>query len=238
MFKRFLEKVKVYFAGGWINFIKNIVNGGFGIIPVIALFIVFYWLYEKISFMMLLIYSFLGFDVINMSGMISFIWIIIGVSILFLILYAIGHFIKTKMWILLDKLLDNLPLYTKIKNIINIFNSGKLVNKSLIVVTKGYIEGSKMLGVINFQKEDVVKGMYNASYNMSPLPNGGFMMMFYSKDIYVVRAATFNDYLDYLLSMGTKSISQIVGIEPSELGSKDLPRLDEYLENIKKEEVK
>jgi uncharacterized membrane protein len=52
---------------------------------------------------------------------------------------------------------------------------------------------------------------------MSPIPNGGYMFEVHKDNIYVIDTATFDDNLQYLLSMGVKSFAEIVEMEPRPL---------------------
>ena len=49
--------------------------------------------------------------------------------------------------------------------------------------------------------------------SMSPIPNGGFMFEMHKEKILVIENATFDNNLQYLLSMGTKSLADILNTE-------------------------
>jgi uncharacterized membrane protein len=52
---------------------------------------------------------------------------------------------------------------------------------------------------------------------MSPIPNGGYMFEVHKDKIYVIEEATFDSNLQYLLSMGVKSMTEILDIKPKEI---------------------
>jgi hypothetical protein len=72
-------------------------------------------------------------------------------------------------------------------------------------------------------KESIVKNHYTVTLSMSPIPNGGFMFEVHQDDILVIEGAKFNDNLNYLLSMGTKSMTEILNQD-----SNDVKGLDEF----------
>jgi uncharacterized membrane protein len=53
---------------------------------------------------------------------------------------------------------------------------------------------------------------------MTPIPNGGYMFEVHKDNIFVIEDATFDDNLQYLLSMGVKSMSEVLKTEPKEIG--------------------
>lgn len=232
MFKNLWKKIKEYFSGGWINFIKTATQGMFASLPFIAITWAALWLYDKTNYVTGIMYSAVGIELSS----ITFLWTTSGLVLLFLILYSIGHFFQTRIGVFIDKIFEEVPGYNTIKKLVNLLNSDKLDKKALVVVVKGYHPGSYVIGLMNSQKESIIKGHYTVSINMSPLPNGGFMGELPASDIYVIRDAGFDHNLKYLLSMGTVSFAEVMGKEPAELGSKDLPKLKDYLEEIKKEE--
>ena len=56
-----------------------------------------------------------------------------------------------------------------------------------------------------------------------------------AEDIFVIKGATFDDNLQYLLFMGTKPLSEIIGTEVAEIDSDNLPSLLKYLKSNNKE---
>ena len=76
------------------------------------------------------------------------------------------------------------------------------------------------------QKESIIKDHYTVTLSMSPIPNGGFMFEVHKDNIYVIENASFDDNLSYLLSMGVKSMSEIIDVEPK--SSDDFVTLEEW----------
>jgi uncharacterized membrane protein len=66
---------------------------------------------------------------------------------------------------------------------------------------------------------------------MSPSPNGGFMFEVHKDNIYVIENATFDNNLQYLLSMGVKSFADILRTKPKNVD--ELLALSEWLEENK-----
>jgi uncharacterized membrane protein len=68
---------------------------------------------------------------------------------------------------------------------------------------------------------------------MSPIPNGGFMFEVHKDNILIMENASFDDNLQYLLSMGVKSFAEIIDVTPKTI--EELPTLVEWLEENKGE---
>jgi uncharacterized membrane protein len=62
---------------------------------------------------------------------------------------------------------------------------------------------------------------------MTPIPNGGYLFEVHKNNIFVLPNATFDDNLQYLLSMGVKSLSDILDIKP--IAVEDMISLEEWL---------
>jgi len=67
------------------------------------------------------------------------------------------------------------------------------------------------------QKESIIKDHYTVTLSMSPIPNGGFMFEVHKDNILVIEDATFDNNLQYLLSMGVKSFTEIIHKEPQKV---------------------
>jgi uncharacterized membrane protein len=107
--------------------------------------------------------------------------------------------------------IKKVPLYSTIKDIVDIFNSSKKgKNEVLVVAIKGFTQSGYNIGLMYSTKESIVKNHYTVTLSMSPIPNGGFMFEVHQDDILVIEGAKFNDNLNYLLSMGTKSMTEIL----------------------------
>jgi uncharacterized membrane protein len=227
-----IEKIKKFFAGGWGHFISVSIQGLFWLAPIVGIVAIVLWLYGKIDIVTGYLFSIIG---LNPQHFI-FLWTILGVAILLVIAYAMGHFMETQFGKYLEKFFLKVPMYGAIKDIVSIFNSSKKGDKQvLVVLIKGFIgnENGYNVGLMYSLKESILKNHYTVSLNMSPLPNGGFMFEIPSENIYVIRGASFDDNLQYLLSMGSKPLSEIIGCEVSEIGSESLPSLKDYINELK-----
>ena len=148
-----------------------------------------------------------------------------------------GHLMKTRLIGFFESLLKKIPGYQTIKEIINIFNSSKEgENRVLVVAIRGFgVEGYN-IGLMYSQKESIIKDHYTVTLSMSPIPNGGYMFEVHKNNIYVIDKATFDDNLQYLLSMGVKSFADILKTEPKTLD--ELVPLSNWLEVHKNNQVK
>ncbi|MDR0761602.1 MAG: DUF502 domain-containing protein [Campylobacteraceae bacterium] len=193
------------------HFIENMLQGLFWLLPIAAVVFILLWVYDKLDAITLKIFSSFGFDIDGQS----FIWITLSVIALALTLYILGFIIHTKLAFLFEALFAKIPFYSTLKDIINIFNSSKKgETKVLVVAIKGFGVTGYNIGLMYSQKESVIKDHYTVTLSQSPIPNGGFMFEIHKKDILVIQSATFDNNLQYLLSMGVKSLAEILKIEP------------------------
>jgi uncharacterized membrane protein len=148
------------------------------------------------------------------------------------LLYFMGLLIKTRLVGYFETLLTKIPGYKTIKDLINIFNSSKEgENRVLVVAIKGFANEGYNIGLMYSQKESIIKDHYTVTLSMSPIPNGGYMFEVHKDNIYVIEEATFDDNLQYLLSMGVKSFAEVIKSEPKELDQ--LLLLTDWLETHK-----
>jgi uncharacterized membrane protein len=63
---------------------------------------------------------------------------------------------------------------------------------------------------------------------MTPIPNGGYLFEVHKNNIFVIEEATFDDNLQYLLSMGVKSMAEILGTKPKNIN--EITSLQEWLD--------
>ena len=82
------------------------------------------------------------------------------------------------------------------------------------------------------QSESIIKDHYTVTLSQTPIPNGGYMFEVHKDNIFVIEQATFDDNLQYLLSMGVKSIKDIIGVEAK--STDEFTTLEEYLTNTTK----
>ncbi len=193
------------------HFLNTAIQGVFGLLPVVIIMVLILWLYGKIDLLVGVVFKTVGFTPENNQ----FLWLILVIGIFLLILYFIGHFMKTRLADFFESLLEKIPGYSTIKDIINIFNSSKEgEQKVLVVAIKGFATEGYNIGLMYSKKESIIKDHYTVTLSMSPIPNGGYMFEVHKDKIFVMENATFDDNLQYLLSMGVKSFSEIIKTEP------------------------
>jgi uncharacterized membrane protein len=195
---------------------KKIVNsalqGLFWLLPIAAIAFIALWLFEQVSTLTNYLFSFFGFD----PSKYEVLWTIAGVLIVIVILSILGAIASTKLASTFEKLILKIPFYATIKDIVGIFNSSKKDKHNVLVVAiKGFTSKGYNIGLMYSTKESIIKDHYTITLSMSPIPNGGFMFEIHKDDILVIENAKFNDNLNYLLSMGTKSIAEILHKNPT-----------------------
>jgi uncharacterized membrane protein len=137
---------------------------------------------------------------------------------------------NTRLEDFFQKQLAKIPFYTTIKDIINIFNSSKEgENRVLVVAISGFAKEGYNIGLMYSQKESIIKDHYTVTLSMTPIPNGGYMFEVHKDSIYVLKDATFDDNLQYLLSMGVKSMAEILKTQPIE--KENMLLLHEWLDS-------
>ncbi|MDR0407410.1 MAG: DUF502 domain-containing protein [Campylobacteraceae bacterium] len=210
------------------HFIENIFRGLFWLLPIAAVTFIVFWLYGKIDAATHKIFEFIGIEIDGQS----FLWILLTLVILMVVLYVLGTIVNTKIVLLFETLFSKIPGYSTIKDIINVFNSSKKGDtKVLVVIIKGFGSVGYNIGLMYSQKESILKEHYTVTLSQSPIPNGGFMFEIHKSNIYVIESATFDNNLQYLLSMGVKSMSEILKIEPKVID--ELLPLEKWLEDNK-----
>ncbi len=216
------------------HFIHIMLQGLFWLLPIVAIFIILSWLYGKITMMVGWVFRFTGF--IPESH--AFLWGVLVVFIFLLILYILGWLVKTRLADLFEYLFCKIPGYGTIKGLVGIFNSSKEgKNQVLVVAIKGFAKEGYNIGLMYSQKESIIKDHYTVTLSMSPIPNGGFMFEVHKEKILVIENATFDNNLQYLLSMGVRSFTEILKTEPKTLD--ELMPLAQWLTlQIKEKELK
>ena len=155
-------------------------------------------------------------------------WGILVIFTFLVILYLLGWLVKTRLADIFEYVFCKIPGYSTIKGIVGIFNSSKKgKNQVLVVAIKGFTVEGYNIGLMYSQKESIIKDHYTITLSMSPIPNGGFMFEVPKENIYVIQDATFDNNLQYLLSMGVKSFTEILSIEP--IAYEDLLTLENWL---------
>jgi len=193
------------------HFTQTATQGLFGLLPVVIIVVVILWLYGKIDLLVGWAFKLIGFTPENHL----FMWFIVALVVFFLLLYFIGNLMQTRLNGFAQKQLAKIPFYTTIKDIINIFNSSKEgENQVLVVAIRGFANEGYNIGLMYSQKESIIKDHYTVTLSMSPIPNGGYMFEVHRDNIFVIKDATFDDNLQYLLSMGVKSFTEITKSTP------------------------
>ncbi|MDR1977048.1 MAG: DUF502 domain-containing protein [Campylobacteraceae bacterium] len=206
------------------HFVETALQGLFWLLPIAAILFIIFWFYGKIDTITLKIFAYFG---IQIDGH-SYIWIAATIVILAFTLYVLGFIVNTKLASLFETLFAKVPLYSTIKDIVNIFNSSKKgETKVLVVAIRGFGNAGYNIGLMYSQKESIIKEHYTVTLSQSPIPNGGFMFEIHKRDIFVIQNATFDNNLQYLLSMGVKSLAEILKAEPK--GIDELVPLEEWL---------
>ena len=213
------------------RFKNRTIQGLFWILPIAAILMIIVWLYEKID---LLVNSFLNLIGINPQNN-EFLWIVGVVLVFILILYIIGYLIKTQIAHYVESLFHDIPGFSTIKDIIGIFNSSKEgANKVLVVAIRGFANEGYNIGLMYSQKESIIKDHYTVTLSMTPIPNGGYMFEVHKDNIFIIENATFDDNLQYLLSMGVRSITEVLNVKPKNI--EEMQSISEWLtENPKKD---
>lgn len=204
-------------------------QGLFWLLPIAAIIFIAQWLFAKITLFVGYLFQLLGFD----PQQYQVIWTIVGLLIVVIVLSILGVLATTRLANLLEKLIRKIPLYATIKDIISIFNSSKKdTGNALVVAVKGFTQTGYNIGIMYSTKESILKDHYTITLFLSPLPSSGFMFEIHKDDILVIENASFNDNLSYIISMGTRSMADILKTSPRE----NLPTLTEYLEKTQNNE--
>ena len=207
------------------HFSNVMIQGLFWLLPIVAIIIIILWLYSKIELLVGWAFRLIGFTPENNV----FLWGLLAVFIFLSILYIVGHLARTRLANLFEHLFSKIPGYNTIKELVGIFNSSKKgKNQVLVVAIKGFTSDGYNIGLMYSQKESIIKDHYTITLSMSPIPNGGFMFEVHKDKIFVLESATFDNNLQYLLSMGVKSFAEILKIEPKSID--DFTPLSKWLE--------
>lgn len=223
-----LDKLKNFLALGKNHFISVIFKGLFWLAPMLAITIIILWVYDKINALTGSMFEMFGFQ----PEKYPILWTLIGLFILGFIAYVIGIFVESRLGNFIHKIYSKIPGYDTIKELINIFNTSKSgEQKVLVVAINGFAKKSFNVGLMYSTKESVIKDHYTVTLSMTPIPNGGYMFEVHKDEIYVIEEATFDSNLQYLLSMGVKSMNEIIGTKPRKLSK--LKTLAQYLDEKK-----
>lgn len=207
------------------HFFNTMIQGLFWLLPIIAIIIILSWLFTKIEQLVGSMFNLIGFTPEHNV----IVWESLAILIFLVLLYIMGHLARTKLADLFNHLFSKIPGFTTIKELVDIFNSSKKgKNQVLVVLIKGFGSTGYNIGLMYSQKESLVKDHYTVTLSMSPIPNGGFMFEIHKDNIYVIENATFDNNLQYLLSMGVRSFAEILRRESKNID--ELPTLEKWLE--------
>ena len=212
------------------HFTKIMLQGLFWLLPIVGIMIIVSWLYGKIALTVGWVFRVIGFAPENFA----FLWGILVIFIFLIILYLLGWLVKTRLANMFEYLFCKIPGYSTIKGLVGIFNSSKKGNNQVLVVAiRGFATEGYNIGLMYSQKESIIKDHYTVTLSMSPIPNGGFMFEVHKDKILVIENATFDDNLQYLLSMGIKSFAEVIKTEPKNMD--ELLLLSDWLKIADKE---
>ncbi|MEA1914016.1 MAG: DUF502 domain-containing protein [Campylobacterota bacterium] len=210
------------------HFMELILKGLFWVLPIAAIAMIILWLYGKIDILVSKLFTLVGFVPQNYE----FLWLLFGIGLLLAILYMVGHLVETRLANFFQSNICKIPGCSTIKDIIGIFNSSKEGdNQVLVVAIKGFATQGYNIGLMYSQEESIIKDHYTVTLSMTPIPNGGYLFEVHKDSIYVIEEATFDDNLQYLLSMGVKSMASILQTAPKEIES--LIQLESWLDKNK-----
>ena len=226
-----LLKVKEYLGYGKDHIVTVILKGLFWLAPIAAITIIVLWIYEKVDILTGYLFKFVGFEPAHFP----ILWTFIGLGLLIFLAYVLGVFVETGLVNFVQKIYSKIPGYGTIKELINIFNTSKSGEKKvLVVLIHGFAKKDYNIGLMYSTKESVLKDHYTVTLSMTPIPNGGYMFETHKDNIYVIEEATFDSNLQYLLSMGVKSMAEILNIEPKPIDK--YKKISQYLEEKKNKE--
>ena len=207
------------------KFKKRTIQGLFWILPIAAILMIIFWIYEKIDHVVNIFLNLIGINPQNNE----FLWVIGVVSVFIFILYIIGYLIRTQLAHYVESLFHDIPGFSTLKDIIGIFNSSKDgANKVLVVAVRGFANEGYNIGLMYSQTESIIKDHYTVTLSQTPLPNGGYLFEVHKDNILVIEEANFDDNLQYLLSMGVKSMKDIIGVQSKSI--EEMTSLNTWLE--------
>lgn len=196
------------------HFFELVLQGFFGILPIVIVAMIGLWLYEKVDIVVNGALSLVGFE----PEKNHLLWFVLVLALLGVLLYFVGHLMETRLASLTERLFAKIPGYSTIKDIIGIFNSSKEgENKVLVVAIRGFANQGYNIGLMYSQTESIIKDHFTVTLSQTPIPNGGYMFEVHKDNILVIEEATFDHNLQYLLSMGVKSLKDVVGVESREV---------------------
>jgi uncharacterized membrane protein len=224
-------KIKEYLGYGKDHIMTVILKGLFWLAPIVAITMIILWIYEKMDALTGKLFMIVGFE----PDHFPILWTFIGVILLAFLAYILGVFVETGLVNFVQKIYSKIPGYSTIKELINIFNTSKSGEKKvLVVLIRGFTKDEYNIGLMYSTKESVIKNHYTVVLSMTPIPNGGYMFETHKDKIWVIEEATFDSNLQYLLSMGVKSLGEIVNVESRDID--EFKTISKYLEEKENKE--
>ena len=222
------QKLKHFFNSSKSHVLPIIMKGLFWLAPIVAVTLIVLWIYDNIGSLTSFLFNAIGFNIESSP----FLWTIFGVLFLGLFAYIVGIFVETRLGDVIERLYRRIPGYGTIKELIDIFNNSKSGEKKvLVVLIRGFAQEGYNIGLMYSTKQSVLKDHYTVTLSMTPIPNGGYMFEVHKEKIFVIEEATFDTNLQYLLSMGVKSLAEILKIEPKNL--EEFKSLETFLQESK-----
>lgn len=207
------------------EFMKIVFKGLLWLLPMAAVIMIVVWFYGKLNILVEKVLNLVGLNPQHNEAL----WFISVILIFLLLLYIIGHLAETGLAGFFEKIFTKIPGYNTLKDIVGIFNSSKEgANKVLVVAIKGFAYDGYNIGLMYSQKESIIKDHYTVTLSMTPIPNGGYMFEVHKDNIFVLEGATFDDNLQYLLSMGVKSMKEV--LKKDAIALEDMVSLQEWLD--------
>lgn len=223
--------IKKFLSHGKNHIVTVILKGLFWLAPIVAISIIIIWIYEKMNTLTGYLFKMVGFEPMQFP----ILWTFIGVGLLAFLAYVLGVFIETGLMNFVHKIYSKIPGYGTIKELINIFNTSKSGEKKvLVVLVKGFSKKEYNIGLMYSTKESIIKDHYTVVLSMTPIPNGGFMFETHKDKIWVIEEASFDENLQYLLSMGVKSMAEIIECEPKNI--EEFKTISDYLKDKENKE--
>jgi len=222
------QKLKYFFYSSKSHVLSIIIKGLFWLAPIVAVTLIVLWIYDNISSLTSFLFKSIGFNIESSP----FLWTIFGVLLLGVIAYIVGIFVETRLGDVIERVYRKIPGYATIKELIDIFNTSKSGEKKvLVVLIRGFAQEGYNIGLMYSTKQSILKDHYTVTLSMTPIPNGGYMFEVHKDKIFVIEEATFDTNLQYLLSMGVKSLAEILKIEPKKLD--EFRTLESFLQETK-----
>jgi uncharacterized membrane protein len=234
-FQNFKRNLGKQYAEGKKHFIKTTGQGFGWALPVWGVVGILFFAYGKIELVVGKMFGVFGVNPSHYEDL----WTFLGIVILVLFHFFLAIFLKTGSGFVFNKIaqkvLNKLPFYSTSKSVTSSLNSDESKKKKvLITMVPGIIADSYMETIMTSVKESAIKDRYTVTATMTPLPTGGFFGNIHKSKILVIEEASFEDYGKYLMSMGTKSFAEVLGIEPKEI--EEFLTLEQYLDRQKEKQ--